>query len=259
VFLHSQLETTLAHIACAGWEIKSLKERLNSKGKAKKRKVQVNAQYISSAEATRILAEQEQADAEKRQREEEAQAAKKAKDDQRKQQREAGGKIFSGSLNNKAKDDLLDITFALKLTGSDSNTQETKAMLSSMINHHLDLNPDIASNPTFAGLFHSQTHGRRRNANGEDSTSTSTTPPSTLLPPAPRSFPPEPAHDTLELETEVPLVLFNQLPNARGFSRPIDANSTSHSFGPPAPPPLPAFWPQFTDTQFPSPYFTSPL
>ena len=133
--LRSQLETVLAHAVCAGWEIKSLQERLNSKNnQTKKRKVQVNAQYVLSAEAIWILDGRERADAEKRQKEEEAQAAKKAKDDQRKQQREAGGITFSGSLNNKTRDDLLDISFALRLTSSDSNMPEIKTTLVTMIN-----------------------------------------------------------------------------------------------------------------------------
>ena len=71
--LRSQLETVLALAVCAGLEIKSLQERLNSKNsRMNKRKVQVNAQYVSSAEATRILDEQDRADAEKRQKDEEA-------------------------------------------------------------------------------------------------------------------------------------------------------------------------------------------
>jgi hypothetical protein len=68
---NSQLKTALAHSVCAGWEIKGLKERLNSKLNKKKGNLQVNAQYISSADAIRMLAEQERKDVEKRWREEE--------------------------------------------------------------------------------------------------------------------------------------------------------------------------------------------
>ena len=84
--LRSQLETAklqlkmaLAHSTCAGWEIKGLKERLNLKNSTKKCKVQVNAQYISSADAIRMLDEQEHEAAERRTKEEEAQAAKRQK------------------------------------------------------------------------------------------------------------------------------------------------------------------------------------
>ena len=49
---NSKLETVLAHSVCANWEIKSLKECLNSKINTKKQKVQVNAQYVLSTEAT---------------------------------------------------------------------------------------------------------------------------------------------------------------------------------------------------------------
>ena len=97
---NSQLETAAAHSVCAGWEIKSLKEHLNTKNNTKKCKVQVHAQYISSVEATQMLDEQACEEAEKRQREEEAQATKKAKDDQHKQQCEAGGIASSSSLND---------------------------------------------------------------------------------------------------------------------------------------------------------------
>jgi len=221
--LRSQLETVLAHAVCAGWEIKSLQERLNSKNnRTKKRKVQVNAQYISSAEAIRILDEQERADAEKRQKEEEAQAAKKAKDDQRKRQREAGDITFSGSLNSKTRDDLLDISFALRLTSSDSNTPETKTALITMINTHLDNNPDLASDPTFTGLFLSRARGRKRNVNDENAPPAPIPPPN-LLPPG---FPHQPlspnfTNDAPELELDPPMVFFNELPGPGRYFQSI--------------------------------------
>jgi hypothetical protein len=229
---NSQLEAAVAHSVCAGWEIKSLKERLNSKTNTKKRKVQVNAQYISSAEAARILEEQDREEAEKQQREEEAQAAKKAKDDQRKQQCEAGGLTFIGSLNSKTKDDLLDVAFALRLTGSDSNSTETRAALISMINDHLDKNPHLASNPTFAGLFLSRTRGRKRN--DENAT------PSTILPPAPLSpglprqpLSPDFADNASDPELEPQMVLFSELPPSGRFFQSI--NSTPPDFSLPGP------------------------
>ena len=91
--IKSQLETALAHSTCAGWEIKSLKEQLNVKNNRKKPKIQVNAQYISSADAVRMLDKQEHEEAKRRQKEEEAQVTKKAKDDQCKQQREVSGML----------------------------------------------------------------------------------------------------------------------------------------------------------------------
>lgn len=225
---NSQLETALAHSICTGWEIKSLKERLNLKTNTKKRKVQVNAQYISSADATQILDERDREEAEKRQKEEEAQAAKKAKDDQRKQQREAGGITFTGSLNNKTKDDLLDITFALQLTGSDSNTTETRATLISMINVHLDNNPHLASDSPFAGLFHSRTRGRKRN---DENVAPSALSPPTLVPPGPPCQPPSSdfTGNMPESELEPPMVLFDELPHSGRFFRSI--NSTPHDLG----------------------------
>ena len=95
----SQLETSLAHSVCAGWEIKSLKEQLNLQNNAKKRKVRVNAKYVSSTEpATRMLDEQAREEAEKRQRDEVAQAAKRAMNNQCKQQREAGDNRLESGL-----------------------------------------------------------------------------------------------------------------------------------------------------------------
>ena len=227
----SQLETALAHSVCAGWEIKGLKERLNSKVNKKKRKLQVNAQYISSADAIRMLAEQEREDAEKRQREEEAQAAKKAKDDHRKQQREAGGTTFTGSLNNKARDDLLDITFALRLTGSDSNAPETRATLISMINTHLDANPHLASDPAFAGLFLSRARGRRRNDENQPPLALPPSPPPPDLPRRPLSS--NFSGNTAGLESEPPMVLFSELSHSRRFFQSI--NSTPPSLDLPGP------------------------
>ena len=195
---NSKLETALAHNVCAGWEIKTLKERVNSKSNKTKRKVQVNAQYISSADAVQMLIEQEREEAEKKQKEEEVRAAKKAKDDHRKQQREAGGVTFGGSLNGKTKDDLLDIAFAMRLTSSDSNTPETKATLISIINAHLDANSHLAADPTFAGLFLSRTRARKRN--DENS------------PPLAHSEP----------DSEHPMVLFNELPPSGRFFQSIN-------------------------------------
>ena len=260
---NSQLETVLAHSICAGWEIKSLKERLNLKTNAKKRKVQVNAQYISSADAIRILDEREREEAEKRQKEEEARAAKKAKDDQRKQQREAGGITFTGSLNNKTRDDLLNITFALQLTGPDSNTTETRATLISMINAHLDGNPHLASDSTFAGLFLSRTRGRKRN---EETVTPSVPSPPT---PPPPGLPRQPLSSDLtgnmfESKSEPPMVLFNELPSSGrffqsinstppNFSLPGPSSFTPYGYYPPPTPPL-------SDPQLPSPfYFPPPL
>ena len=225
--LHSKLKIVAAHSACAGWEIKSLQQRLNSKGnRANKRKVRVNAHYVSSAEAIRMLDEQERADAEKRQKEEEAQAAKKAKDDQRKQQREAGDITFFGSLNSKTRDDLLDISFALGLTGSDSNTSETKATLITLINAHLDNNPHLASDPTFTGLFLSRNRGRRRNVNDENAAPTPV-PPSTLLSPS-QPLSDNSSDNASVLESDPPMVLFSEMPGAGRFFNSI--NSTPPNF-----------------------------
>ena len=219
---NSQLEEAVAHSVCAGWEIKSLKERLNSKNSTKKRKVQVNAQYISSAEATRILDEQKREEAEKQQREAEVQATKKARDDQRKQQREAGTLTFVGSLNSKTKDDLLDITFALQLTSSDSNAAETRAALISMINGHLDKNPHLASDPAFAGLFLSRTRGRKRN--DENANSAAIPPPAPFAPDFPRQpLSPNSGGNAPDPEREPSMVLFSDLPPS-GFSQ--STNST---------------------------------
>ena len=255
---NSQLEAALAHSVCAGWEIKSLKERLNSKSNAKKRKVQVNAQYISSAEATRILEEQDREEAEKRQREEEAQAVKKARDDQRKQQREAGSLTFTGSLNSKTKDDLLDITFTLHLTGSDSNTTDTRAALISMINDHLDKNPHLASSPTFTGLFLSRTRGRKRN--DENATPTEIPPPPSFPPGLPcQSLSPDFAGDISDPESEPPMVLFSDLPPSGRFFQSI--NSTPPDFNLPGPSsfatyPHPISHP--TSSQFLPPFYYPP-
>ena len=133
--LHSQLEAAnlkleivQAHLVCAVWEIRGLKKCLNSKTNVEKQEVQVNTQHISSAEVTCILEEHDCEEAEKREREEEVQVAKKARDNQQKQQHEAGSIMFASSLNSKIKDDLLNITCTLQLTSSNSNTKETKVV-----------------------------------------------------------------------------------------------------------------------------------
>jgi hypothetical protein len=188
------------------------------------------------------------------------QAAKKAKDDQRKQQREAGGVSFSGSLNNKTKDDLLDITFALRLTGSESNVSETKAALITMISAHLDDNAHLASDPTFAGLFLSRIRGRKRNANN------GSTPPSALHPPEPPLQPlsVSSTDDTSVLaEPDPPMVLLDEMPGAGQIFQPI--NFTPPNFRSPGPsfpsqhPYLPPPVPHRTaDPRFPPPFYYPP-
>jgi hypothetical protein len=258
---NSQLETVLAHSVCAGWEIKSLKERLNFKTNTKKRKVQVNAQYISSADAARILDERDREEAEKRQKVEEAHTAKKVKEDQRKHQREVGGITFVGSLNNKTRDDLLDITFALRLTSSDSNTPETKATLISMINVHLDANPHLASDSTFAGLFLSRTRARKQN---DENAPPPALPPPTLLPSGLSRQPPSSdfASNASESESEPSMVLFDELPHSGRFFQSINLTPPDlslpgpSSFMPFAHYPHPILPP--TDPQFLPPFYFPP-
>ena len=179
------------------------------------------------------------------------QVAKKAKDNQCKQQCEAGGIMFTSSLNSKMKDDLLDITFVLQLTGSDSNTTETRATLISMISVHLDNNPHLTSDSAFAGLFNSQTCGQKWN---DENVPLSALPPPTLVPPG---FPCQPlSSDTTgnvpELELEPPMVLFDELLHLGRFFWSI--NSTSHNLGLPGSSSLLfAHYPPFT--HYPPPIF----
>ena len=106
------------------------------------------------------------AEAEKKREADEVQAAKKAKDDLRQQQREAGNMVFFGSLNSKTKDDLIDITYTLRLTGPDSNMKETKVTQILMINTHLDNHPQLRSHPTVrtTSAEESSGEGLRRDA-----------------------------------------------------------------------------------------------
>jgi hypothetical protein len=211
--VEAEFEKAFTHAICVGWELKLLQQQLNKKTQGKKRKLQVTAQYVTSAEASRILKEHEQAEEEKRKQEEAAQALKKAKDGKRKQQRETGGIKFTGSIMNKNRDDLLDITYAFKLTASDSNASETKAALISMINVHLDNHPQLAADETFSGLFLSCERTRQRNALGEN-----TAPPSSSHFTLPAQSPPQPLPppDPKPLD-EPPMVLFNEAGGAVGF------------------------------------------
>lgn len=210
--VQAELEKAVTHAVCVGWEVKLLQERLNRKTQGKKRKVQVTAHYVTSADAARILKEREQAEEEKRKQEEAAQAIKKAKDEKRKQQREAGGSKFSGSIASKNRDDLLDITHALKLTGSDSNVSETKAELVSMINTHLDNNPQLAADETFSGLFLSRERARKRNAADENFA-----PPPPNPNPPPQLPPQPPLSADLKPSGELPMVLINEMPDPVNF------------------------------------------
>lgn len=220
--VQAELDKAFTHAVCAGWEVKSLQERLNRKTQGKKRKVQVTAQYVTSADAARILKEHEQAEEEKQKREEAAQEIKKAKDEKRKEQREAGGLKFSGSITSKNRGELLDIAYALRLTGSDSNTSETKAQLVLIINAYLDNHPQLAVDEMFSGLFLSRERARKRNGSGENIAPSRSTLP-TNSPPQRQSPPPT----DLKPSDEPPMVLFNKTRETVGPFR---------SANPPVPP-----------------------
>lgn len=59
--------------------------------------------------------------------------------------------VFTGALMPKKKSELQDIALALKISD-----QGTKDELSSRIKKHLDRNPDLEDEPSFAGLFASK-------------------------------------------------------------------------------------------------------
>lgn len=167
------------HVKMVELELQNEKRKANQRnGRAsKRRKLNVEARVLTSAEGKRLAAEKEAERAVKMQKKKKAEMLRKEKEAERDQQRQARGPDapFMGSLPSKNKPDLQEIAAALDL--SEDGTKDT---LIQRINACFDSNPLLRDGPRFSGLFH---RAPRRRLRATDSENTSTHPVASILSP----------------------------------------------------------------------------
>ncbi|KAJ6469102.1 hypothetical protein DFH09DRAFT_989117, partial [Mycena vulgaris] len=183
--LEAELDAVKAHAVMLANELAGQKRKANERnGRAsKRRKLNVEARVLTSAEGKRLAAEK---DAERDAKE----AKKTANANRRKEQeneREQGRRNrdphepFTGLLSAKNKGDLLDIAWDLGLP-----EEGTKAVLLDRITAHFRLQSDKRDSPKYAGLFARARRAGPSNAAAAAAAplqSTSQLPPSTTIVP----------------------------------------------------------------------------
>jgi len=152
--LEKEMQQLSGHIEMVELELQYEKRKLNQRdGRAsKRRKLNVEARVLTSAEGKRLAAEKDAEHAAKAQKKKEAERLRlrKEKEVARDQQRRArpSNEPFIGSLSSKNKADLQEIAGALSLPENG-----TKDALILRINAFFDSNPFQRSSPQFSGLF----------------------------------------------------------------------------------------------------------
>lgn len=140
-------------------ELQNEKRRSNQRdGRAsKRRKLNVEARVLTSAEGMRLAAEKDEERIVKAQKKKETERRRKEKEVARDQQRQARlpDQPFTGSLASKNKGDLQEIAGALNLS-----EDGTKNALILRINSFFDSHPLERETPQFSGLFY-RASGRR--------------------------------------------------------------------------------------------------
>jgi hypothetical protein len=133
-------------------ELQNEKQKSNERDNraSKRRKLNVEARVLTSAEGKRLAAEKDTERASKVQKKKEAESRWKEKEVERDQQRRARhpDEPFMGSLTSKTKPDLQEIVGALNLP-----EDSTKEVLILRINTFFDSNPLMHNGPRFSGLF----------------------------------------------------------------------------------------------------------
>ena len=151
--LETQVQRLSGHIKMVELELQNEKRKGNLRdGRAsKRRKLNVEARVLTSAEGKRLAAEKEAERVAKMQKKKETEMVRKEKEAERDQQRQAQGPNapFMGSLSSKNKPDLQEIAAALGLS-----EDGTKNALMQRINACFNSNPLLHDGPRFSGLFH---------------------------------------------------------------------------------------------------------
>ncbi|KAJ7480572.1 hypothetical protein FB451DRAFT_1171179 [Mycena latifolia] len=136
------------------------KRKLNERDgrSSKKRKLNVESRVLTSVEGKRLAAEKEAERARKAQKKSDGAQRRREKENCRDENRRNWdpNTIFTGLLSAKAKGDLMDIAWALKLT-----EDGTKAVLLDRINTYFDAHPAERNSDKYCGLFARAPRGRR--------------------------------------------------------------------------------------------------
>ena len=151
--LEGQVQQLSGHVKMVKVELQNEKRKSNERdGRAsKRRKLNVEARVLTSAEGRRFAEEKEAEQAAKAQKKRDAAIRRKEKEVERDRQHRARGPDapFTGSLTSKNKPDLKEIAAALDIT-----EDGTKDALIQHINAFFDSNPSLRESPRFSGLFH---------------------------------------------------------------------------------------------------------
>jgi catalase len=151
--LETEVQRLSGHVKMVEIELQNEKRRSNQRdGRAsKRRKLNVEARALTSAEGMKLAAEKDAERIAKAQKKKESERRRKEKEVARDQQRQARppDQPFSGSLASKNKGDLQEIAAALNLS-----EDGTKDALVLRINAYFDSNPLERETPRFSGLFH---------------------------------------------------------------------------------------------------------
>jgi len=170
----SQLESDMAalqgHVKMVELELQNEKRKNNERANkpSKRRKLNVEARVLTSAEGKRLAAEKDAERKVKEQKKKDAAARRKQKENDREQQRRARAPDapFTGSLSSKSKPDLQEIAGVLSLP-----EDGTKEVLVRRINTFFDSHPRLRDSDRFTGLFNRAT---RRRADTNDAAQTQT-------------------------------------------------------------------------------------
>lgn len=178
--LEEKVEQLTAHAKMSDFELLNLKRQLNHRtGRAsKRRKLNVEARVLTSAEGRQLAEEKEVERMAKEQKKNDAEQRRKEKEAERLQHRlnRPPDAPFTGSLSSKNRPDLQEIAGALGLPETG-----TKEVLTQSIKGHFDANPSLRDSPRFSGLFNRASRRRPRELENQlsvASTSHNTLPPS---------------------------------------------------------------------------------
>ena len=177
-FLEERVEKLTAHAKMSNFELQNLKYQLNHRtGQAsKRRKLNVEARVLTSAEGRQLAEEKEAEKTAKEQKKKEAEQRRKEKEVEWIQLRfnRPPDAPFTGSLTSKNRPDLQEIAGALGLPETG-----IKEALIRGIKAHFDANPSLRDLQRFSGLFNRATRRRPLEAENQPhiaSTSCSTLP-----------------------------------------------------------------------------------
>jgi hypothetical protein len=158
--LENEVHTMRAHVGMVEFQLAEQKRKLNERdGRvSKRRKLNVEARVLTSAEGKRLAAEKDAERARKAQSKADGAQRRKEKENCRDETRRNWdhSAALTGLLSAKNKDDLMDIAWSLNLS-----EEGTKAQLLERMTKHFDTHPEQRDSAKYSGLFARAPRGRR--------------------------------------------------------------------------------------------------